>query len=234
LKAFAAAGKTPGTVTDAALDALRRYDVPTLANGIETFDVRSRAAGFMSAGVRCIFPELPIVNGYAVTARIRAAEPSEEPYARREWWDFTQTVPEPRMVVIEDLDDPPGVGSFWGEVNGNIHRALGCVGVVTNGSVRDLSEVRDIPFHYFAGSIAVSHAYVHLVDFGTPVEVGGLTVDTGDVLQGDQHGVLSIPADLIAELPAACDRVIARERVVIDYCRSPEFTIDGLADLSWG
>jgi regulator of RNase E activity RraA len=234
LKRVGATGKTPDSVTDEALEALRRYDVPTLANGIETFDVRSRAAGYAGGDIRCVFPELPIVNGHAVTARIRAAEPSDEPYARRSWWEFTQTVPAPRMVVIQDLDDPPGVGSFWGEVNGSIHRALGCVGVVTNGSVRDLSEVRAIPFHYFAGSIAVSHAYVHLVDFGTPVEVGGLTVETGDLLQGDQHGVISIPADLVADLPAACDRVIAKERVVIDYCRTPDFTIDGLANLSWG
>ena len=93
------------------------------------------------------------------------------------------------MVVVEDLDDPPGLGSFWGEVNGNLHRALGCVGVVTNGGVRDLEEVQALRFHFFAQHISVSHAYVHIVEAGTPVRVGGSSVRPGDLLHGDRHGL---------------------------------------------
>jgi 4-hydroxy-4-methyl-2-oxoglutarate aldolase len=219
------------TPDSAALAALRNYDVPTLANAIETFDVRLRTEGFMGPEIRAIFPELPIVNGFAVTGRIRSAKASPATYSRRAWWEFVRTVPKPRIVVFEDLDDPPGVGAFWGEVNCNIHRALGCVGSVTNGSVRDLAEVKAIPFHYFARDVVVSHAYVHLVDFGTRVTVGGLTVETGDLLQADQHGVLSIPCELVSDLPAASEKLILQERRIIDFCRSDEFSVQGLAEM---
>src|SRR5262249_22005172 len=158
-------------------------------------DVRSRSEGF-TTGIKCVFPDLPVMVGYAVTGRIRSATATKESYSRRPWWEYVLSIPAPRVVVFEDVDDPPGVGAFWGEVQTNIHRALGCIGVVTNGCVRDLTEVRALPFHYFAGSIAVSHAYVRLVDFGEAVTVGNLTVRPGDLLHADQHGVLSIPAGI--------------------------------------
>src|SRR5688572_18708917 len=124
------------------LDALRRFDTPTVANAIETFDIRSRSEGFTAPEIRAIFADQVPVVGYAVTGRIRTATPDATSYPRRQWWDYILTIPSPRVVVLEDLDDPPGVGAFWGEVNASIHRRLGCAGVVTNGGVRDLAEVR--------------------------------------------------------------------------------------------
>ena len=157
------------------LERLRRYDTCTVANAIETFDIRPRSAGFASPEVRCIFPQFGVMVGYAVTARARAAVPADGSYSRHGWWDAVAASPGPRVAVIQDLDDPP-VGAFWGEVQSNIHRALGCEGVVTNGGVRDLREVEALGFQYFAGSVMVSHAYVHMVDFGTPVVIGGLEI----------------------------------------------------------
>jgi regulator of RNase E activity RraA len=136
-----------------------------------------------------------------------------------------------RVVVLHDLDDPPGIGAYWGEVQSNIHRALGCVGTVTDGSVRDLDEVHDLGFHFFAGGVAVSHAYVHLVDFGSPVEVGGLTVRPGDLLHGDQHGVLSIPLEIARDVADGVVQVERREREIIGYCQSRGFTREGLEAL---
>lgn len=214
------------------LSALERFDTPTLANAIEAFDVRSRAEGFASASVRAIFPEERTVLGRAVTGKIRSASPSREGYARRAWWDHVLQVPGPRIVVFEDVDDTPGVGAFWGEVQGNIHRALGCVGVVTNGSVRDLNEARAIPFHYFAGGVSVSHAYVRIVEFGREVTVGGLTVAEGDLIAADQHGVLSIPIALADKLPAAADRLIEREQTIVRLCRSHDLDLDELERIS--
>jgi regulator of RNase E activity RraA len=105
------------------------------------------------------------------------------------------------------------------------------VGVVTNGHVRDLDEVRSLGFHMFAGGVCVSHAYVDLVDFGTPVKVGGLQVRPGDLLHGDQHGVLSIPEEIADEIPAAVGKVMEREQRILQYCQSPDFSVEGLKAL---
>ncbi len=225
---------TDKTLSAEELIALARYDAPTVANAIETLNIRPRNAGFMRPEIRCIFPEMGVMVGYAVTARIRAAQPPVEGEAvasNFDWWDFLLKTPRPRVVVIEDLDDPPAVGSFWGEVQANIHKALGSIGTVTNGGVRDLNEVRSLGFHFFAQHVVISHAYVRMVDFGGPVEVGGLTVRTGDLIHADRHGVQTVPLEIAPQVPAAADRVIARERRIIGYCKSPEFTEEGLKHL---
>ena len=244
IAAATALGLSPAAASAAALAGpldfkvlldIKRFDTPTVSNAIETFNVRPRNQGFMRPEIRCIFPEFSPMVGYAVTGRIRAAQapPKGVSYTKRsDWWDFIVSIPQPRVIVLEDLDDPPGVGSFWGEVNGSIHRALGCAGAVTNGCVRDLKEVREMGFHFFAQHVAVSHAYVHMVEFGQPVTVGGLTVKPGDLLHGDLHGVHSIPLEIAPKIPDAVAKIVANERRTIDYCHSPEFTLEGLKKLT--
>lgn len=218
-------------LTQEELEALRQITTPTVANAIETFQVRPRSEGFMDSTIRCIFPELGAMVGYAVTAKIAARERAEAPLAPWEMWDTMANVPKPWVVVIEDLDYPNPIGSYWGEVNGSIYQGLGCVGTVTNGGVRDLGEVRATGFHFFASCVLVSHAYVHLVEVGTPVSVGGLTVRPGDLLHGDQHGVISIPLEIARELPQAAAEIERRERRIIDFARSPESSAEGLRRL---
>jgi regulator of RNase E activity RraA len=133
------------------------------------------------------------------------------------------------VAVIHDLDRPV-IGSFWGEVNANIHKALGCVGTVTDGSVRDLDEVRELGFHFFANCVTVSHAYVHLVEVDIPVKVGALVVKPGDLIMGDKHGVISIPLEIAKDIPKAAQLIEDWERRVINFCESKEFTVDGLKD----
>jgi len=224
---------SPAPLEAALFDRLRTYNTPTICNAIEVFNVRPRHEGFMRPEIRCIFPGLGVMVGYAVTLKIHAATPAAPgaaiPFSRH-WQEVLKTAA-PRVVVVEDLDDPPGLGSFWGEVNGNIHRALGCVGVVTNGCVRDLDEVEPLGFHFFAQHVAVSHGYVHIVEVGTPVRVGGLTVRPGDLLHGDRHGVTSIPIDLAAKIPEGVKVVDTMERQIIKYCQSPEFSVEGLTQL---
>jgi regulator of RNase E activity RraA len=215
-------------LTEAEIEALRRWPTPAIANAIETLKVRPQGEGFMS-GPRCVFPELGPMVGYAATCTIRAAAPGDAESRKRivAHWRNLQAQPAPRVAVIQDLDDPP-FGAFWGEVNANIHRALGCIGVVTNGGVRDLDEVRTLRFHFFAGSLMPSHAYVHVVKAGGEVVVGGLTVRDGDLIHADQHGVVTIPHEIAREVPRAAAAVEKGERAVIDLCRSPEFTLDAL------
>jgi regulator of RNase E activity RraA len=216
----------------AEIEALRRITTPTLANAIETFEVRPRSAGFMDSTVRCIFPELGAMAGYAVTAKIAARERPQSPLPASALWDAVEKTPRPRVVVIEDLDHPNPWGSYWGEVNGSIFQGLGCAGTVTNGGVRDLDEVRATGFHFFASCVLVSHAYVHLVEVGKPVTVGGLTVRAGDLLHGDQHGVTSVPLEIARELPEAAAQVEERERRLIEYARSGECSAEGLRKLT--
>ena len=213
----------------AEFEALRRWPTPAIANAIETFGVRPNDQGFM-VGPRCMFPELGPMVGYATTATIRAAVRggSETRKQMVAHWRNIEAQPAPRVVVIQDLDDPPAFGSFWGEVNANIHRALGCLGVVTNGGVRDMEEVRTLRFQFFAGAIVPSHAFVHLVSAGGEVEVGGLEVKNGDLIHADLHGVVTIPHEIAREVPRAAAEVEKRERVVIDLCRSPDFSIETL------
>jgi regulator of RNase E activity RraA len=211
------------------LNALRTITTPTIANALEVFNIRPRNEGFMTPDIRCIYPDMGVMVGYAVTCTIRADQPAPRgrEVPRPEWWDYILQIPEPRVVVVQDLDRQP-IGSMWGEVNGSVHKALGCIGTVTDGGVRDLDEMRAMGFHCFASCILVSHAYVHIADFGSPVKVGGVTVKPGDILHGDQHGVISIPVDIAAQVPDAVAKVEARERPIIEACRAPDFSVDTL------
>jgi 4-hydroxy-4-methyl-2-oxoglutarate aldolase len=140
---------------------LARLDSCTVANAIETFDVRLRNTGFTDSSVRCIFGEMPPMVGYATTARVRTSEPPMEGsnyFDRTDWWNHILTIPAPRIVVVEDTDLHPGLGAFIGELHANILLALGCVGVVTNGAVRDLPAVRAAGFQMFARTVPIEIA----------------------------------------------------------------------------
>lgn len=221
------------TLTTEELDALRRLDACTLSNAIEVFRVRLRNEGFMHGSVRCLFPQLQPMMGYAATILIRGAAPAFAGPAyhdRTDLWEYIQSVPAPRVVVVQDTASRRGLGSLVGEVHMNILQALGCVGVVTNGAVRDLPAAAAAGFYLFAENVTVSHAYVHIVEFGGPVEVAGLSVHSGDLLHGDLHGVQSIPLELAGRIPAVAADIAAKHRAIIGVCRSPEFSLKKLGE----
>ena len=179
--------------------------------------------------VRCLFPELGPMVGYAATASIRArGRPDHGDQTML--YQHVREVAGPRVVVVQDLDEPPGRGSLWGEVNATIFGALGCAGCVTNGCVRDLKEARAMGFHFFARGPGVSHAYVRVESAGQPVTVGGLLVSPGDLIHADEHGVLLIPREIAGQLPAAAERVIASEQSLLSWVRSPDFDADELIE----
>jgi 4-hydroxy-4-methyl-2-oxoglutarate aldolase len=215
-------------------EALRRLDTCTVSNAIETFEVRLRNTGFADARIRCMFEDLPPMVGYAATAQMRSGEPpiAGRIYSdRTDWWNSILQVPAPRIVVLEDLDKPPGLGAFLGDMHAAILRALGCIGYVTDGAVRELPRVRDSGLHLFAGNVTVSHAYAHIFDFGSKVTVGGLEVHPRDLLHGDRHGLLTVPRKIVAEIPAVAARLQQEEQEVIDFCRSRDFSVDELRHL---
>ncbi len=214
-------------VTREQLEALRIIPSCSIANAIETFDIMPRNQGFMGPEVKAMFPRMGHMIGHAVTGVIRADAPptGNMGVQRRDWVDEILKIPEPRVVVLQDMDYPNPIGSFWGEVQANVHKALGCVGTVTNGGVRDLDEMQEAGFFAFASTVLVSHAYIHLTDVNVPVEVGGLRVEPGDIVMGDQHGVVGIPKIIAGEIPAAVKGVEAKEQEVIGLCKSPDFTV---------
>ena len=136
--------------------------------------------------------------------------------------------PAPQIVVLQDLDGPrAGFGAFWGEVNSNIHKALGCLGVVTDGCIRDIPDWAD-GFQAVAGSIKPAHAHVHVVSYGGQVSVAGMIVNDGDLVHADRHGAAVIPVDQAREVPKAAAGVAAKEKIVLDVCRGPGFTFEKL------
>lgn len=213
------------------LSALAAISTPALANAIETFGARPNNQGFAGPEIRPLFPELGTMVGYACTLRIAADRPAPaEGGAPLAYWEYVARSPGPKVVVVQDLDAEP-VGAFWGEVNSNVHRALGCVGTVTRGGVRDLEEMRRAGFHAFASAVLVSHAYVHVVDFGAPVQIGRLNVHHGDLIHADRHGVLVVPTEIARDLPRAAATIERLEREIIDCCHAPDFTPRRLAEV---
>ena len=221
-------------LTPELIDAYRRLNGADVCNAIETFDVRLRNEGFADGRLQCLHRDLPPVVGHAVTARVRCSTPppvGQRYHDRTDWWHYIVSVPAPRIVVVQDVDDRPGFGAFVGGVHATILQALGCVAYATNGSVRDVQAVHEFGFRFFAASVSISHAFAHIVDFGEPVEVAGLPVSSGDVLFGDCDGLLSVPMDTVARVPAVASEMALAEEKVMAFCRSSGFSLDGLREL---
>ncbi len=200
------------------LKELEAFDSPTICNAIEAFHVRPRTEGFFTPEIKSIFPcKYPYI-GYASTGKFSTAHPDKHPVSMKGYFEHVQQTPRPSISVQQDIDTPL-VGALWGEVNANIHKALGAVCTVTNGGVRDLKEIQALGFGCFAKDILVSHAYFHLVDYACPVQLGGMVISPGDLLFCDSMGVVLIPEEIAEELACACRKIIAAEYPVLDYVK---------------
>jgi len=212
------------------LAALRAFDTPTICNALELVVPARRATGFTRRPLVAAFPGLKPVVGFARTALIRSREPhprsrEEATRVRLAYYEHIAAPPLPSIAVIQDIDVPDaGFGAFWGEVQSNVHKGLGCAGVVTDGSVRDLDAMAP-DFFVLAGSIMPSHAHVHLVDFRGTVSVAGMVVSPNDVIHADRHGAVVIPAEAIKDLPGAVALLARREKVIIDAAKAPGFSV---------
>lgn len=221
-------------LTKSVLERLRKLDTCVVSNAIERFNVRPRNEGQVSgSAIHCIFPHLPPVLGFAVTGRMKSTMPPTTGrvyYENVNWWHYLESLPRPRIMVVEDADDHPGAGALFGEIHSVICQALDCVAYVTNGSVRDLGGVEANRFQLFAGSVAVSHKYAHISEYGKPVRIGELTISPGDLLHGDRHGVHSIPLSIAAEIPDVAEQLLREEDELKKICRSPGFSLRRLEE----
>jgi regulator of RNase E activity RraA len=208
---------------------LQSLDTPTVCNALEALAPARRGYGYTTKPLFCARPGLPPLVGLARTASIRSAHPSDlKGNAARElsdaYYAYIDEGPKPCVAVIHDMDQSRGYGAFWGEVNSAIHKGLGCEGVITDGAVRDLPDVAE-GFQMLAGRVVPSHAFVHLVEFGRPIDVAGMRVGDGDLIHADQHGAVVIPHDVAAAVKEAARLLQARERVIIQAARQPGFNL---------
>lgn len=215
------------------LEALRGYDTPTICNALEIVCPERRGFGFTTKNLICASPNLSPMVGYARTATIRSMEkPAGKAKKltddRIAYYHYVEEGPLPSVMVIQDIDSRPGAASWWGEVQSNVHFALGSLGVVTNGAVRDLDMIAD-GFQFLSGTVVPSHAWVHLVDCGQPVDVCGMVTTSGDLVHADRHGAVIIPHDVAPEVPAAAELCMRREAPILDACKRPDFSADVMA-----
>ena len=221
------------TLSPRDLAALAEFDTPTICNALEVVAPERRALGFNRRPLVCPFPSMKPVVAYARTATIRSREPLVKSGAdaraqRLAYYEYIGQTPLPSFAVIQDIDGPDaGFGAFWGEVQTNVHKALGCIGTITDGSVRDIDQMAP-GFFVLAGSIMPSHAHVHLVEFGGTVSIAGMVVSSNDLIHADRHGAVVVPHALVTRIPEAASLIARREKVLLDAAKQPGF---GMAQL---
>jgi regulator of RNase E activity RraA len=209
-------------VTESQFAFLRSIDTPTVCNLMEIVAPERRGSFYTVKHLHCPFPDLPPMVGFAKTVTMRARDKvSGASYMakRMDYLDYVAAAPQPCIAVIEDLDDPAGYGAFWGEVQSNVHKALGCLGTITNGSIRDIPQIAE-GFQMLAGSLSPSHAYVHVADFGMPVTIHGMAVKSGDLIHADRHGAIVVPVNTIDGMKDAADKLGATEAKIIAAAKS--------------
>jgi regulator of RNase E activity RraA len=216
------------------LEQLRQLDSRSVANAIETFSVRLRNTGFSDSSIHCLFEDEPPMVGYAATVRVRTVDPpmeGESYFYRLDWLDYFSSIPSPRVLVLEDMDTNPGLGAFIGDIHLNILQALGCVGVVTNGAVRDVETAQAVKLQMFAHNLSVSHSFAHVMEFGSTVIVAGLEVRSGEVLHGDRYGVQTVPFQIAANIHPVAQRMKDEEQEIIRMAQSGDFNLEKLRSM---
>src|SRR5919199_644535 len=196
------------------IEYLKTVDSPTLSNAIEDLNVRPRHEGFAPLSIRCLFPELGRMVGYAVTAQVETVSrmTATDRSVFVDLFEVLHAAPKPAVVILQEIGGHTDLAAHCGEVMATIFTRLGAVGLVSDSGVRDIPEVRAIGMHYFARGACASHAHYHIVRPNVPVHVEGFVVKPGDLLHGDENGLISVPDCDTAALAQAVENVRARER----------------------
>ena len=205
------------------INKLKNFDTPTICNGMELIDSKYKLNHYTKKPFFCLYPKLKPMVGFAKTATIKSTKSNNARLSdvRIPYYEYVNKDKIPKISVVEDLISNP-IGSFWGEVNANIHYKLGCLGVLTNGSVRDL-DVIPKKFQFLANKLSPSHAEVHLIDFSKKISIYGMEVKDKDLIHADQHGAINIPIDRLKELILAIKYVSKKEKIILDSCKSKNF-----------
>jgi 4-hydroxy-4-methyl-2-oxoglutarate aldolase len=218
--------------TDEQLAFLKSVDSPTIANAIEPFQVRDRTDGYIGGNIGCLYPDLGVMVGQALTVKAtNAAGPVASRNGYWEMWDALEKMPKPAVIVMQDISGAPHRCAYAGEVMATLATRLGAVGMVSDGGYRDIEEVHALGMHYFCPFAVVSHGNFAIQDVGQPVWLDGQRVNTGDILHGDVNGIVIVPQQVLEGLPESVEEIRVRERRVMDYIKSDKFN---LADFKVG
>ena len=215
------------------IEYLKSVDSPTLINAIETLHVRPNERGFTPVQIRCLFPELGRMCGHAVTAQVESVT-QMEPFRLDtfiELYKLVEQSPKPAVIVLQEVGAFPEYAAHCGEVMSTFFTRLGAVALVSDCAVRDLPEVRKLGFHYFARGSVASHANFRIVRAGVPVQIHGMVVNGGDLIHGDENGVITVPPVDLSAIQGAVELIRRKEKTVLDYVRSPDFMLDGFKGL---
>ena len=220
------------TLTEAELEALRQIDTPTIANAIEPFNIRSNTDGFMGWDIRCMFPEMGVMVGYAVTGTLDTTthgrvQDRENAY---QLFEAIRDTPNPAVLVLKDLSSKPGHGCHWGDGLTTVAMKLGAIGLVTDGGVRDVDTVREMGFQYYAQGMVPAHGNFGFLESQVPVRVSDVLVNPGDIIHADSNGVVCIPRSAVADVIAEAQRVLERENAYRDWVNSDDFSIEKLRE----
>ncbi|MFW5893762.1 MAG: RraA family protein [Verrucomicrobiota bacterium] len=214
---------------------LTEIDSPTMANAIETLNVRNRFSGFCNRDMKQLTPEMGVLCGYAVT--IQAETATAEPCGREEGVDkylevcqALQEAPKPAVVVFQEFGSLPEYSAHIGEVLATMFQRFGAIGVVSDSAVRDIREMRQLNFQAFAPGTVASHANFAIRYVQTPVVVCGMTIHPGDLLHGDENGLIKIPVEGREQLPELADKVLRKEKTALDYIKGEEVTLQGIRE----
>lgn len=222
----------PKQLTPELIDILTSVDTPTICNALEVATGTRTNKGFTKGAFFAAHPAMKPVLGFARTATLRTAHPYTDSLeaikARRiAWYEHIEGNGIPTLCVMQDIDDEPGLGAFWGEVHSNVLKGLGVKGVLTNGAMRDFGMLAE-DFQILAGTISPSHGYAQVMSIGEPVAIHGLTINDGDLVHADMHGAVVIPPEGLAMLPDGIDVITRKERPLIEASKRPGFSVDDL------
>jgi regulator of RNase E activity RraA len=176
---------------------LKRWNTPTIYNGWEQITRHDFARdAFNLEETHDFMPQMGPMVGYAVTVVCQPGNGEHRktnPHAWKEYRRHVASQKGPKIVIVQDLDKPATYGAFWGEVNSNIHRALGCVGTICDGAIRDVDDMNAAGFKAIARRLAVGHAHSLPIRWNVEVEVFGRTIQPGQLIHADKHGFLAVP-----------------------------------------
>ena len=219
-------------LTGIELETLRKIDTPTIANAIEPFNVRSDTDGFMGWDIRCLFPEMGVMLGYAVTATLDTTTHGRQHdrETRYKFFEAIEASPQPAVLALKDLSSKPKHGCHFGDGLATVAMRLGAIGLVTDGGVRDVDTVREMGFHYFAPGMVPAHGNFGFMEAQVPVRVSGVLINPGDLIHADANGVVTIPLEIARDVIGEAHRILAREDAHRAWVNSPDFSLAKLRE----